>query len=205
MGNSPVYRRNHTGGAGWELVMAGGQRWSIPALPANPALHPALHVTLLQVLHLQGVAAGGILSLMLTSGKPGDFRFIPDRSARVCGTSRCAHRRYTGGTPEAHRMHKGFSGVPPVCIRCASGVHRLGASPGPAGLPKVHGLIASNSVCHLLISCSSRAGCSGMDTSPIGTGSGVAAGPCAWACRLQRGSRLAVAVPSYACPGDSVK
>ncbi len=29
---------------------------------------------------------------------------------------------YTGGTPEVHRMHKGFSGVPPVCLRCTSGV-----------------------------------------------------------------------------------
>ena len=36
---------------------------------------------------------------------------------------------YTGGTPEVHRMHNGFSGVPPVCIRCTSGVHALGASP----------------------------------------------------------------------------
>ena len=26
-------------------------------------------------------------------------------------------------------MHNGFSGVPPVCLRCASGVHALGASP----------------------------------------------------------------------------
>ena len=63
-GISPESRRNHTGGAGREFVMAGGQGWSIPALPAHPALHTVLQVTLLQVLHLQGVAAGGVLSLI---------------------------------------------------------------------------------------------------------------------------------------------
>jgi hypothetical protein len=41
-------------------------------------------------------------------------------------------------------MHKGFSGVPPVYLRCASGVHPVnlrctgaGSLSGPAGLPKV--------------------------------------------------------------------
>jgi hypothetical protein len=60
-----------------------------------------------------------------SSGKPSQTRRL-----RVhFGPNRPILRPFALSTPEVHRMHKGFSSVPPVCIRCTSGVHALGASP----------------------------------------------------------------------------
>ena len=64
-------------------------------------------------------------SLRKPSANPqtsGSFRTEPPDSPAL-------RAEYTGGTPDAHRMYTGRSVVPPVCLRCASGVHALGASP----------------------------------------------------------------------------
>jgi hypothetical protein len=48
-----------------------------------------------------------------------------------------AHRRYTGGTPDAQGIFRCTSGVHPVYLRCT----RAGSLSGPADLPKVYGFL----------------------------------------------------------------
>jgi len=66
--------------------------------------------------------------------KPEDFGFISDRTARFSSPSRCVHRRYTRGTPDAQRIFRCTSGVHPVYLRCT----RSGSLSGPEDLPKVY-------------------------------------------------------------------